>query len=351
VEAAFERAWDLSVARDALPEQFLALAGLYAFNLTRCRLARASEEAARMLEIAERLPVPTLALMGNAFAGMARYLAGELGSARVLLERALTFAAGQPPGVQTDFAVMAGSHLACALAIQGFPDQARRADAAACARASTSTRYDQTVAIFCSSGIAAMLGDPAAAERAAAEAIDLTETHGFPMWLPSARVVHGWAVAVARRDPAGASEAEAGATGLDEVGFERDRTFLLGLLADALAAVGRRPEALATVDQALERVARNGERYAEADLWRRKGELLGPAHPEAEACLRRAIEVARAYGARWWELRAAVSLARLGGAGEAVRAVREILGAFTEGADTADVRAARAIAGGGASPV
>jgi adenylate cyclase len=348
VEAAFERAHRLSETSEALPEQFMALAGLYAFHLTRCRLARARDEAARMLEIADRLSVPALALMANTFAGMPRYLAGELVAARDCLERALTFGADQPPGVQTDFAVMAGSHLACALALLGFPDRARHVDAAARARAREASRHDETVAVFCSGALATMLRAPGVAAERAAEGIELAETHGFPMWLPSSRVVHGWAVAVGRGDEAGVAEARAGMAGLDEVGFERDRTFLLGLLADALAAVGRRDEALEVVDAGLERVERSGERCTEADLWRRKGELLTrPA--DAEPCLRRAIAVARRQEARWWELRATVSLGRLGGArsraGEAERALAEILGRVTEGSDTADVQAARAAAG------
>ena len=50
-------------------------------------------------------------------------------------------------------------------------------------------------------------------------------------------------------------------------------------------------------------------------MLRLKGELLlmrdGGATEEAKDCFSRALDVARAQEARWWELRATVSLARL----------------------------------------
>jgi hypothetical protein len=50
-------------------------------------------------------------------------------------------------------------------------------------------------------------------------------------------------------------------------------------------------------------------------MLRLKGELLlmrdGGATEEAKDCFSRALDVARAQGARWWELRTTVSLARL----------------------------------------
>jgi predicted ATPase len=270
---------------------------------------------------------------------MTRYLAGEFIAARALLEGALAHPAEQPPGVQTDFAVMGLSHLGCALAILGFPEQARQTDARARARAREAGRYDEAVAAFCSAALAAILRAPEAAERAAADGIAITETHGFPLWLPPSRVVHGWAVAVARRDGAGVDEMRAGLAGLDDVGFERDRTFHLMLLADALVAVGRAGDARTTIDAALDRADRTGEHCCTAELWRLRGELM-PRASAAEPHLRRALDVARRQSARWWELRAAVSLAARCRSDEASRALAEITGWFTEGFDTADLQAA-----------
>jgi hypothetical protein len=70
----------------------------------------------------------------------------------------------------------------------------------------------------------------------------------------------------------------------------------------------------------------------------------------AEHSFRRAIDVARDQDARWWELRATVSLARLQqrqrksrARAEARDALAAIVGWFTEGFDTIDVQEAKAL--------
>ena len=89
-----------------------------------------------------------------------------------------------------------------------------------------------------------------------------------------------------------------------------------GVLAEGLARCGRLTEALAAVDQALASADRGGERYYLAELLRIKGELLlqeaGDLSISAvEDCFFEALEVARQQDALFWELRAALSLARL----------------------------------------
>ena len=67
----------------------------------------------------------------------------------------------------------------------------------------------------------------------------------------------------------------------------------------------------------------------------------------AETCFRKAIEIARGQSAKWWELRATVSLARLlakrGKRDEAPAVLAEIYNWFTEGFDTADLKDAKAL--------
>jgi predicted ATPase len=67
--------------------------------------------------------------------------------------------------------------------------------------------------------------------------------------------------------------------------------------------------------------------------------------PEAEACYRRAIAVARKQGARHWELRAATSLARLlcdrGRCAEARDYLAPVYNSYAEGFDTPDLKDAK----------
>jgi predicted ATPase len=105
------------------------------------------------------------------------------------------------------------------------------------------------------------------------------------------------------------------------------------------------------MDYAPSSVEHTGERRHEAELYRLKGELLltwSTDHAtEAEACFRRALDVACRQQAKSWELRAAMSLARLwqrqGKRVEAYALLAPIYGWFTEGFDTADLQEAKAL--------
>ena len=94
-----------------------------------------------------------------------------------------------------------------------------------------------------------------------------------------------------------------------------------------------------------------GERWHEAEIHRTAGEIalmsVEPDAAKAQAHFERALEVARAQQARSWELRAAVSLARLrrdqGKPDEAQDVLAPICGWFTEGFETMDLREAKAL--------
>jgi predicted ATPase len=86
-------------------------------------------------------------------------------------------------------------------------------------------------------------------------------------------------------------------------------------------------------------------------MHRIKGELLllqaVPEASQAEACLQQALAVSRRQQAKSWELRTAMSLARLwqqqSKYTEARQLLAEVYGWFTEGFDTPDLQAARAL--------
>jgi tetratricopeptide (TPR) repeat protein len=122
-----------------------------------------------------------------------------------------------------------------------------------------------------------------------------------------------------------------------------------GLLIESNWITGQTDEALAALDEALVDIEISGERRDEAEIYRIKGELLliSGAQTEAEGCFRQAIDFARKQQAKSWELRAAMSLARLhqsqGDKEQARQTLAEILAWFTEGFGTADLIEARAI--------
>ena len=122
----------------------------------------------------------------------------------------------------------------------------------------------------------------------------------------------------------------------------------LTLLAEGCGKAGRIEEALDILRQSLAEVERTGIRYHEAEMHRLEGELrLGFDEERSEVCFQRAIGIARAQQAKSWELRAALSLARLwqrqGKPDQARELLAPIYGWFTEGFELPDLTAARSL--------
>jgi class 3 adenylate cyclase/tetratricopeptide (TPR) repeat protein len=128
------------------------------------------------------------------------------------------------------------------------------------------------------------------------------------------------------------------------LGTLRDRPYGLARLSEALARQGEHEAALAAAREGLEAREKTGSRQWEPELQRLAGiALLGLNRLEdAERALQEALRVARAQQARAYELRAAMSLARLwseqGRRTEAREVLAPVYGWFTEGFDTADLK-------------
>ena len=122
-------------------------------------------------------------------------------------------------------------------------------------------------------------------------------------------------------------------------------------MAEALGRTGAIPEGLKALTDALEIADASGQNWADAELYRLRGDLLigspSPDRAEAEACFRKALAIAREQGTRGFELRAAVSLARLwrdqGRHAEARDLLAPVYGWFTEGFEVSDLKDARAL--------
>ena len=193
--------------------------------------------------------------------------------------------------------------------------------------------------------------EPEIASAHAEETIALSEECGFATWLASGRFFHGWALAELGQLGQGVAEMEAAIADCRRLGGVPWLQFSVALLAQGYAKMGRTEEALGMLNEALVRIERTGEKVAQAEMLRLKGETLlmrnSAARDEAEHCFRAALEVARAQEARWWELRTAMSLARLlakqGRRDEARAMLAQIYGWFTEGFETADLKDARAL--------
>jgi predicted ATPase len=125
------------------------------------------------------------------------------------------------------------------------------------------------------------------------------------------------------------------------------------LLGEAFGKTNQVDAGLRILEEALGVVQRNEEACYQAELERLKGELLlaqttgPPAAVQAEACFQRSLQIARKQKAKSWELRSALSLARLhknqNKQAMAHKLLAEIYNKFTEGFETMDLREAKTL--------
>jgi predicted ATPase len=188
----------------------------------------------------------------------------------------------------------------------------------------------------------------AAQERAAAT-IHLATEQGFPHWRAFDSILHGWALAQQGQAQEGSEQIRQGLIAFHATGAEQARSYWLALLAEAYGTMGQPAAGLTALTEALTLAVKTSERWNEPELHRLKGALLlqqsADNHTEAYACFQHALDMARVQQARSFELRAAISLARLwqqqGRRTEAWELLAPVYGWFTEGFDTADLQDAR----------
>ena len=333
--------------------RFSALMFAWAFHQVSRDLERAGAASRELIELADRAREPAMIVHANFASGAVSLFCGRLHAARASLEQALAVTDPTPlAGMPQDPRVAALSFLSLTLWLLGHPAAAIEMTREAVRRA-RGLGHHMSMAFALSYG--AMLHlcdrDPAAAHELADEAYRVAMEHGFRYWSALGSTYRGIAQAALGRTAEGIAETLAGIDSYRATGSVLgSAAVVVGLVSSYLKA-GRADEALSAAEQALSVNEQTGARMSEAELYRLKGEamLAGGASSEAQAqvCLEKAIMVAREQEARSWELRAAMSLARLldkrGRRDEARTMLADIYGWFTEGFDTADLTDAKAL--------
>jgi predicted ATPase len=162
-----------------------------------------------------------------------------------------------------------------------------------------------------------MRRDPPAARRWATETLELVERWNLPWPAGYAAVVLSWVRAI-EDDPVDAIPALRGHLARTEAGGTQHQVgWGLGLLAEAHLCNGRPVDALHLLDDALDRVARTGERSYESELHRLRALCLAALSPprtdQARDALRQAVAVAREQGSAMLVRRAAETCAAITG--------------------------------------
>ena len=235
---------------------------------------------------------------------------------------------------------------------RGYPDRALACGEEAFAAAHELRHaFTTSQALYLTCWLHQVRGGSRIVRQRADAMMTLAEEHGLSAWSASATILRGWAVADGGATEPGIAQMHRGLSAQQALGVQQHIPGLLGLLASIYMKQEDPAEALRLVDDALARVERLDERWFEAELHRLRGEALlalsRERSAEAGGSFRKAIEVARRQDAKWWELRAATSLARLWAGQskhqEAFDRLAAVYGSFTEGFDTLDLRDAKTL--------
>ena len=183
------------------------------------------------------------------------------------------------------------------------------------------------------------------------ELINVADERGALYWKALGTALLGWLFALTGRASDAVRTITSGVTSLRSAGANLYEPMHLQYLARAYAELGQLDDAWRCIDDAIEKVERSKEKWCEAEVHRIAGEIalrsLTPDQEKAKVSFERALAIARQQQAKSWELRAAMSMARLwhdqGKPQEARELLAPVYGWFTEGFDTLDLKEAKAL--------
>jgi hypothetical protein len=336
-----------------------ALWGLCIDQFNNGEFLKALEFAQRFTKVAEISADPTDLRLADRLLAVSLHFLGDQNGARRHIDQvdaSLDLLVEKPKLFPLDLRISTHYFRARILWLQGLADEALRL----VEHNIEEGRANGHALTFCSvlgqaaCPIALLAGDLGAAERYGEVLFEHTERHAIRLWRIWAGCFKG--IVMAKR-----GDIDAGLALLrSEIERAGDARFLprfllpLGELAACLGEANEIEKGLAAVDDTLQRCEARHEQWYVPELLRIRGELMLKDTPHrsassAEQCFTEALKLAKQQGARFWELRNALSLARLrveqGRKTDASQILAPAYRAF-EGLEIADVREAKALLDG-----
>jgi hypothetical protein len=233
--------------------------------------------------------------------------------------------------------------------LMGEPDEAIAQAAKMLARAeSLGDPFHLSTALTISALAHTWRREPQKAFDTARRALNVARDVGSVVWQGRAMSLYHWAATVLEPQTANAQfeELSSGLQAWLRAG-PYGRTAFTPCIVEVCARAGHADRALRELDDALAFVEASDERAWSAELHRLRGDLaMGTDPAEAARAITRGLDIARRQGARSFELRAALSLAKLERGPKkrsALKELRRVYAAFTEGFGTGDLVEAKAL--------
>jgi predicted ATPase len=363
-KAAVEQARQFIERAEALGEPpedplllFSVLYGVWAANYVAFNGEVVRELASQFVALAEKQRQTVPLMIGHRLMGNWLMLTGDIAEGREHYNQAFALydhAKHRPLATRfgQDVGVSIFVYRALAQWMLGYPDTAR-ADADHTIEVARESGHAGTLMYgqFHTSLTNVLCANYAAANAQSNEVIRLADEKGAALWKALATMQKGCVLALSGKVSEGIQMITSGITTYRSTGSRVYLPIFLSHLSRAHAELGQLDDAWRCIGEAATTVETTKERWYEAEINRMHGEIalklpqLDPS--QAEAYFERALTVARAQQAKSWELRAAMSMARLWrdqGKRDAARTLlAPVYGWFTQGFDTHDLKDAKGL--------
>jgi predicted ATPase len=313
--------------------------------------------AAQFLALAERQGTTVSLMIGHRLMGSSLLETGDIAQGRAHYNQALALydpAEHRPLATRfgQDQRVAILSYRSRALWLLGYP-VAALADTNQALKEARDIGQAATLmnALVITVFIRVFCGKYEAANAQLDEVVALATEKSAVFWKGAAKTAQGCVWALTGKPSDAVHMIIAGVTAFRSTGATLYLPWFLSCLAWAYAELGQFDDAGRCIGEAITAVETTKEKWFEAEVYRTAGKIAlmspEPDAAKAEAYFERALAIARQQQAKSWELRAAMSMARLwhdqGKRDEARDLLAPIYGWFTEGFDTLDLKEAKAL--------
>ena len=336
---------------------FLVLYGFWVANVVAFNGDVVRELAAQFLALAEKQGTTAPLLIAHRIAGQSLMFIGDIAEGRTHCDEGIAlYDPAEHRPLATRFGHDAGvtilSFRSWAVWFLGYPEAALADTEQALTYArEIGQAATLMVALGVTTTIHILCGDYSVAIARAQELFALAEEKGALLWKALGMLLQGGPFALTGKASDAVQMITSGIAAYRSTGATLLVPWDLSYLATAYAELGQFEDAWRCISEAMTSVETTKERWCEAEVNRIAGEIAlrspEPDAAKAEAYFEHALTVARAQQAKSWELRAAMSMARLWRDQDKRDEARELLapvyGWFTEGFNTLDLKEAKAL--------
>ncbi len=364
-KAAAQRAWLLIEQAEALGEPpddpllvFSVLWSFWVVNFVTFNGDEMRKLAVQFLSLAEKQGTTVPLMIGHRILGVSLLCTGDPAQARVHFDRSLAlYDPVEHRWLATRFGqdhrVTVLSFRSLALWVLGYPDAAV-ADADSAIQDAREIGHVATLMYtLCHAAMFARIlcGSYMAATAELDQLAALAGEKGALFWKALGDINRGYLLLLSGKTSEAFEILTAGVTAYEATGASLYAPLHLSYLARTYAVLGHFNDAWRCIGEAMMTLQRTKQMLYEAEVQRVAGEIEvnspQPDTAKAQAFFERALQIAREQQAKSWELRAAMSMARLWSDQGKPQQARELLAPiyrwFTEGFNTRDLKEAKAL--------